>query len=81
MSCPASCKRFAADLKADLQVDASIERWLERLDAMGSYGSRAAIRKCLDEAPEGARQTADYWYARGVVDARSDAENRDGSRA
>ena len=28
------------------------------------------LRRFLDEAPEGARQTADYWYARGWGDAK-----------
>ena len=49
-------------------------RWVAELDAMGSYGSLDVLRHLLEEAPEGVKQSPDYWYARGVLDTRTEAE-------
>ena len=58
-------------------ADTSADEWLARLDALGSYGSLDALRRLLEDAPAGARRTADYCYARGVVDVRTEAELAD----
>ena len=45
--------------------------WVARLDATNINADADEIQRVLDDAPEGAQQTPDYWYARGVVNART----------
>ena len=56
------------------EMENTTERWMARMDAIGSYCVLEALRRLIDEAPDGARRTADYWYARGVVDVRTESE-------
>ncbi len=74
-------QRLATDLKVHLRDDEEIASWLERLDLIGSYGSLDEIRQCLDDAPTGARETGDYWYARGVLATRTENESRPSNHA
>ena len=51
------------------------EQWVGELDVLFgkirlfSLHDYDNLRRLLDGAPEGARQTSDYWYARGIADA------------